>query len=156
VGVGGGVYQLSFSRSQESESDELGVRYMAKAGYNPVAQIQVMKILLRASGGGGGSDFFSTHPDPQKRIDDLQRLIPKKYPDYNEPGKYRFYHDRFKANVLDELEKLPPAPEPKPQPQQAAALGACCASPTRGGLVSAGHTHAPASTAPLSPHASTP
>jgi len=129
VGIGGGVYQLSFSRSQESESDELGVRYMAEAGYNPVAQIQVMEILLRASGGGGGSDFFSTHPDPRKRIEDLERLIPKRYPGYDEPGKYRFYHDRFKENVLDELEKMPPPPEPKPQPQQAAAVGATPSRP---------------------------
>ncbi len=151
VGVGGGVYQLSFSRGQETESDELGVRYMTEAGYNPVAQIQVMEILLQASGGGGGSDFFSTHPNPRKRIDDLQKLIPSKYPDYEDASKYRFYHDRFKEKVLDELEKLPPPPEPKAPPQQAAAMGACCEAPTRAHRLGAGLGHAPGNTALLAP-----
>ena len=113
VGVGGGVYQLSFGRGQELESDELGVRYMARVGYNPVGQVQVMQILADASGNPNASDFFSTHPNPGRRIRDLEEHIRANYPGYDKPGKYRFYHDRFQKNVLDELAKLPPPSDAK-------------------------------------------
>lgn len=107
VGVGGTVYQLQFSQSQELEADALGVRYMARVGYNPVAQIQVMEILKRAAGTGEGS-FFSTHPGANERIAQLETIIPRDYPDYADPSKYRFYEDRFHSSVLAELAKLPP------------------------------------------------
>jgi len=113
VGVGGGVYQLSFSRGQELESDELGVRYMTRAGYNPYGQVQVMRILAEASGNPNASDFFSTHPNPGRRIRDLEAHIADRYPDHAVPGKYTFNPEAFKANVLDELAKLPPAPDTK-------------------------------------------
>jgi len=113
VGVGGGVYQLSFSRGQELESDELGVRYMTRAGYNPYGQVQVMRILAEASGNPNASDFFSTHPNPGRRIRDLEAHIADRYPDHAVPGKYTFNPEAFKANVLDELAKLPPAPDAK-------------------------------------------
>ncbi len=108
--VGGGVYMLSFGRDQETQSDELGVRYMTRLGYNPIGQVQVMQVLKRASGGGGkGMEFLSTHPYPDTRIKNLNKLIKEKYPDYDDPQKYRIYRDKYKRNVLDELEKLPPA-----------------------------------------------
>lgn len=108
AGAGGGLYMLSFGRNQESEADELGLRYMTKLGYNPVAQVQVMEILKAASGGrGGGPEWLMTHPLPETRIERLEDIIREKYPDYNYQRKYQFYAGRFQNRVLAELRQLP-------------------------------------------------
>lgn len=114
-GATGGIYMLSFSRDQESQADELGVRYMTKAGYNPQAQIQVMQILQQASGAGGGGggalEIFQTHPNPGNRIKDLQKLIPQSYAYTQNNPQFVFNEQPFQTNVLSRLAKLPPAPK---------------------------------------------
>jgi predicted Zn-dependent protease len=117
VQAGGSLYLLKFGRDQESQADELGVRYMTRLGYNPKAQVQVMQILKAAAGGGEGVEMLSTHPLPDTRIDDLNKLIAKNYPDADAPGKYQYKAEEFKAGVLDKLAKLPP---PKHTGQEAA------------------------------------
>ncbi len=116
--VGGSLYLLKFSRSQEYQADELGLRYMTRAGYNPVGQVQVMEILKRESAESGRPiEFLSTHPLPSSRIDRLKNLIHEKYPQYDEPGKYVFGRDQFQNVVMDSLKKLPP-PKHDPAAQQ--------------------------------------
>lgn len=66
-----------YSRDDELESDRLGVRFMAQAGYDPAALIGVMEILAEASGGGGGPEFLSTHPNPENRIERIREEIAK-------------------------------------------------------------------------------
>ncbi len=108
--IGGGLYLLSYGRDQETQSDELGLRYMTRLGYNPIGQVQVMKVLKRASGRGGAApEFLSTHPYPDTRIKHLNEVIRERYPDYDDPQRYRIYRDRYRRNVLNVLEKLPPA-----------------------------------------------
>jgi predicted Zn-dependent protease len=108
--VGGGLYMLSYGRNQETQSDELGLRYMTRLGYNPIGQVQVMKVLKRASGGGGsGMEFLATHPYPDTRINHLNEVIIAQYPDYKDPQKYRINRDRYKRTVLDALKGLPKA-----------------------------------------------
>ncbi len=117
--VGGGLYMLSYGRNQETQSDELGVRYMTRLGYNPVGQVQVMKVLKRASGGGGaGMEFLATHPYPDTRIKHLNMIIKDQYPDYKDPQKYRIHRDRYQRTVLAELKRLPP-PQHDPENQPA-------------------------------------
>ena len=107
--VGGQLFLLKYSRSNESEADQLGVRYMAKLGYNPVGQVQVMEILKSVSGGSGTPEWLSTHPAPETRIEDLEQLIKKQYPQYDaDPPVYVFREAEFKKNVLEPLSKLPP------------------------------------------------
>lgn len=65
----------SYGRDDELESDRLGLRFMAQAGYDPAAPIGVMEILSAASGGGGGPEFLSTHPSPANRIEKIQEEI---------------------------------------------------------------------------------
>jgi predicted Zn-dependent protease len=65
----------SYGRDDELESDKLGLRFMAQAGYDPNALIGVMEILAEASGGGGGPEFLSTHPSPQNRIEKIKEEI---------------------------------------------------------------------------------
>ena len=107
--VAGGAYLLKFGRDQESQSDELGVRYMTRLGYDPRAQIEVMYILKEASGGGQGSEFFATHPLPDTRIKRLTEHIDEWYADDIQRGNLREGREDFKVYVLDELARLGPA-----------------------------------------------
>lgn len=73
--------QLKYGRSDELESDRLGVRFMTDAGYDPREMMQVMKILESASKGGGRQpEFLSTHPNPGNRQAHIQETIVKLYP----------------------------------------------------------------------------
>ncbi len=71
---------LPFSRLHESEADELGIRFMALAGYNP-AEAPKFWERMKAQSGGAPPEFLSTHPSNETRIDDLNKLLPeaKKY-----------------------------------------------------------------------------
>lgn len=66
---------MKFSRDDESESDALGVRFMLQAGYDPEALIGVMEILAEVSGGAGRSDFMSSHPNPENRMERIREVI---------------------------------------------------------------------------------
>jgi len=72
---------LTNGRDDELESDDLGVRFMLKAGYNPEEMIGVMQILKAAAGPNRVPEFQSTHPDPDNRIEKIQESI-KKYRGY--------------------------------------------------------------------------
>ena len=55
---------LSYDRDQESESDLLGMRYMTRAGYNPVGQRDVM-LILKSKAGGSNQPAFRFHRPPR-------------------------------------------------------------------------------------------
>lgn len=66
---------MKYGREQELQSDNLGVRFMLEAGYNPEYLIQVMEVLKQASGGNRTPEFQSTHPDPENRQAAIQEAI---------------------------------------------------------------------------------
>ncbi|WP_422060198.1 M48 family metalloprotease [Sphingopyxis sp.] len=77
---------LGFSRSQELEADQLGVQYLKKAGYDPLALSTMLASLAnqtnleaRVSGGDARSipEWASTHPDPASRVKNAQTLAAK-------------------------------------------------------------------------------
>lgn len=81
-GAGAGTAQviaqlvnMSYGREDELESDLLGVCIMDAAGYDPSALIGVMRILAEAGGGGGQPEFFSTHPNPENRVQVIENTI---------------------------------------------------------------------------------
>lgn len=78
----GSVVNMKFGRDDELESDKLGVRFMAEAGYDPRAMLSVMKILRAAGGGGGGRqpEFASTHPNPERRLERIEEAIRQTFP----------------------------------------------------------------------------
>ncbi|NAS29526.1 M48 family metalloprotease [Flavobacteriaceae bacterium R38] len=68
---------LKNGRGDELESDDLGVLFMLKAGYDPEEMIGVMNILKAAAGPNRVPEFQSTHPDPDNRIQKIKEAIVK-------------------------------------------------------------------------------
>jgi len=67
---------LKFGRDDERQSDELGVRYMGRAGYDPAQLSGVMAMLgqVTASGGSGPPEWLSTHPNPANREEAIRAM----------------------------------------------------------------------------------
>lgn len=61
---------MPFSRSHESEADRLGLDYMARAGFNPEASIELWKNMAKESK-DQPAEFMSTHPSHDTRTNDL-------------------------------------------------------------------------------------
>jgi predicted Zn-dependent protease len=76
----GNLVTMKFGRDDELESDNLGVRFMAEAGYDPRGMVRVMEVLASAGGGSRQPEFFSTHPNPDNRIARIKAAIDKLYP----------------------------------------------------------------------------
>lgn len=64
---------LPFSRKQEYEADNLGLIFMAMAGYDPSQAISFWE-RMSALGKTSMPDFLSTHPSDAKRIANLKNL----------------------------------------------------------------------------------
>jgi len=77
----GQLVGMRFGRQDELEADELGVRFASETGYDPRSMIGLMKILDQSSEGGRPPEFFSTHPNPENRIQRIQAAIQSRYPD---------------------------------------------------------------------------
>ncbi|MGI9501243.1 MAG: M48 family metallopeptidase [Geminicoccaceae bacterium] len=69
-------FALPNSRTQESEADHIGLLYMAEAGYDPRAAVDLWRNM-EAAGAGGQMEWLSTHPSPGNRINRLQELMPE-------------------------------------------------------------------------------
>lgn len=83
--------KLPNSRTAESEADVIGIELAARAGYNPNAAVSLWKKMAEASGSSGEFDFFSTHPAPEKRRQNLRKLVPKMMPYYEQKGDRPVY-----------------------------------------------------------------
>jgi predicted Zn-dependent protease len=76
---------LPHSRAQEAEADEIGIIYMARAGYDPKAAVEFWERFAtynQQNGGGTTAWFMSTHPTDASRIAHLQSLLPKAEQEY--------------------------------------------------------------------------
>lgn len=71
------MVNLKYGRSDELEADDLGVRFMIQAGYNPEALIGVMDILEDASGRVAVPEWQSSHPSPSNRRIKIKEAIEK-------------------------------------------------------------------------------
>ncbi len=76
-GVGAQAYVQGFSREQEFQADQLGIRYLTRAGYDPRAMATFLEKLQaqtalqqRVSGRSGQSvpDWLSSHPRTEARV----------------------------------------------------------------------------------------
>lgn len=71
----GQLINLKFGRDDELESDFLGVCFIDDAGYDPNELVSVMRILAESRQGQAPPEFFSTHPNPENRIERIQSAI---------------------------------------------------------------------------------
>ena len=74
---GSQLLTLKFSRSQETEADDLGIQYLNRAGYDPHAMGTVLRSLaqqnaldaqLQGRDNATVPEWASTHPDPASRV----------------------------------------------------------------------------------------
>jgi predicted Zn-dependent protease len=76
--AGLGLMFLSFSRGDETQADELGLRYMYRLGYDPREMPKVFAMLesvSRAEGGDRLPQWLSTHPNPENRQQHIHQMI---------------------------------------------------------------------------------
>ncbi|MDA1260264.1 MAG: M48 family metallopeptidase [Planctomycetota bacterium] len=77
LGVGTTVgIMLPFSRSHESEADEIGLYMAANAGYDPQAAVGLWQ-RMGALGGEKPPEWLSTHPSEETRIGRLNDAMPE-------------------------------------------------------------------------------
>ena len=77
-GLGAQAYLAGYSRDQEFQADELGVRYLARAGYDPTAMSsfldklerndQLLRKLAGRDGANPASSWVATHPRTPDRV----------------------------------------------------------------------------------------
>jgi predicted Zn-dependent protease len=122
LGLGLGVNSLilRYSRDAETQSDALGARLMADAGYNPLEMARFFE-KLEAEGGSSAPQFLSSRPNPGNRVKavqaEIQTFPQKEYAAGN--GDFR----RAKTLV---------AGLPKPRPSRVQAASRPPAAPTGG------------------------
>lgn len=77
------MFQLRYSRHDESEADSWGLKLMEEAGYDPRAMLQVMEILKSAGSRGHSPEIFQTHPNPDLRIKQINAYLSEHPPKEN-------------------------------------------------------------------------
>ena len=98
------LVSLRYGRADELESDQLGFRFMTQAGYNPQGIVELMQILGSSrQGGSAPPEFFSTHPNPENRLERLKQLISQAYPN-GIPTNLEEGRDKFTKSVLPRLQ----------------------------------------------------
>lgn len=78
---GASLAKLSFSRSDETEADLVGMELAARAGYDPRAGVSLWHKMSAASK-GAPPQWLSTHPSGQARIVEIEKNLPKVLPLY--------------------------------------------------------------------------
>lgn len=104
--LGGQVVELtlmSYGRGQELESDALGMRYMTRAGYDPIGARQVMEILAREAGSGKQPELLSTHPHPESRIKQIDQLLAGPYAGMSGSSQYKVGEQEYRTRFLGKL-----------------------------------------------------
>jgi predicted Zn-dependent protease len=76
AGAGAQMLLLKYGRDDERQSDQLGVEYATKTGYDTESMAEFFHTLDRLTGGVEGRlpEWQSTHPDPGGRYTTVQSL----------------------------------------------------------------------------------
>ncbi|MBI3543433.1 MAG: M48 family metallopeptidase [Deltaproteobacteria bacterium] len=81
-------FSLKYSRGDETEADQVGQQYMAKAGYDPSEASRLWERMASA-GGSKPPELLSTHPSDSTRRANLDGWLPGAMALYNAaPQKY--------------------------------------------------------------------
>lgn len=68
-----GAYFLKYGREYERQADLLGAQILARAGYDPRQMANMFKTIEKESGGAGGPEWLSSHPNPGNRYEAINR-----------------------------------------------------------------------------------
>lgn len=68
---------LPYSRLHESEADQLGLIFMAMAGYDPNKAVDFWQRMSAMKEGQSPPEFMSTHPSDETRIKKIKAAIPE-------------------------------------------------------------------------------
>ena len=88
INTSASLYLLSFSRSQEYEADQLAVRYMAGAGFDPKEMGEFLRLMEKFSrlkrkivkDVKETSELLKTHPNSSKRVKEVIEKSSEKIP----------------------------------------------------------------------------
>ena len=78
------VLFLKFSRDNENQADELGVRYSSRANFDSREMANVMRLRDKLSGESGGRlpEWLATHPNPGNRLEHINSMVSKMQTDF--------------------------------------------------------------------------
>lgn len=68
---------LPYSRLHEYEADEMGLIFMAMAGYNPEKAVEFWTRMSQLGSGQKPPEFLSTHPSDENRIKHMKEKLPE-------------------------------------------------------------------------------
>lgn len=114
--IGAGAWQASYGRSQELESDEYGIEYMVRAGYDPYAAVELQEIFLKLSGNRESNfleAWMASHPPSAQRVARNKELAAK----YGSGGKR---NEQAYARAIAQAKKDQPAYDSNNQAVKAA------------------------------------
>jgi beta-barrel assembly-enhancing protease len=94
---------LKYSRDDERQSDLMGAQILYDCGYNPIYMAQFFEKL----GKGRGTDFFSSHPNPENRIQNINNEIDR----IGTPRGNPVSDSREFQSIRSLVKSLPPAPK---------------------------------------------
>lgn len=66
---------LKYSRTAESQADIMGAQILYDSGYDPRAMAQFFQKIETQQEGSGPVEFFSNHPSPDNRIDNVNQEV---------------------------------------------------------------------------------
>lgn len=92
AGVAAGLIGLKYGRDAELEADLYGMRYLARAGYDPEAAVDLQETFLQLAGDrrtGWLQGLLSSHPPTQDRVD-ANRARLAELPVGGERGEQRY------------------------------------------------------------------
>jgi Zn-dependent protease with chaperone function len=69
-----GLLATSFSREQESEADRVGTELMGAAKYDPKGAIDLMTVMLKATG-HAKTGYLDTHPGMEQRLANIAPAV---------------------------------------------------------------------------------
>jgi len=93
------VLTLQYSREDEKEADLVGMSYMTQAGYDPNGMVETMQALQELQT-YRPIEFFSTHPNPERRIAYLEERIARRYATM---GTLKTGEQEYAAKILTPL-----------------------------------------------------
>ena len=100
--MAGGIF-LKFGRDDERDADRVGLEILTRAGWDGRGMVEMFEILQRERSHDPAAVelFFSTHPPPAERIQNLRQRLSRTRRGTRDSAQFRSIEAR--------LQKLPPA-----------------------------------------------